>query len=658
MVAIQKSTPVQRKNNMEVKQEETIDFNSLVSDAAVELNMSKQEVKVLAQQQKIKSKFKDGHYYVSVGEIQTYLTKLEQDDVEKEHTALDNVIDDIVKGVFNYSGNKEDLISQIARFMPKNKINTIHDRFGGSFSLGLNILSEKKVYNETDPNVFNVIKGLSQGTPQENLEKILAVEKEYGLEKMEFTLHGTTKEEISKEIKIINAPHVAKVKKLMKAYNENPDKPWEQFIMLVAHSFSSRISYDKKDNLNSRVCFPRHYFNPALQEKVLKFSEKLIALGDTVTFTNVDFADYDIDSLEEDDVVYLDPPYKNTDTDYVRSWSDNDETRLYAHLDELHSKGKKFALSNTFVHDGITNERLVEWAKDYKVYYLKKKYMQSEKSRSGEYETVEVLITNYGEGCNSPDVVAMYKEDTENIVQGSFFIDDEVERGNESHRLENIADSKFKASCEKALEHKCEVLVQRVNIGKSIIIFQEKYEIQKRLNRECGVKTQTYKSVIESVYNFDYETGRKAMNLALDQRIAKLKVEDIMKFKKKSLDTLHSMKVLTDEEFSLFLNGKHVLKSTRATAPSRKKKEVAEEVSESNQNQETTKSEDGSETPMPNQSDTEQTIAELKATIEKQNAVIEKQRAKIERYERLMIGSSMPKYPAQNNTFPRIEDAS
>ena len=48
---------------MEVKQEEKLNLDSLVSDAATELNMSKQEVKVLAQQQKIKSEFKDGHYY-------------------------------------------------------------------------------------------------------------------------------------------------------------------------------------------------------------------------------------------------------------------------------------------------------------------------------------------------------------------------------------------------------------------------------------------------------------------------------------------------------------------------------------------------------------------------------------------------------------------
>ena len=201
------------------------------------------------------------------------------------------------------------------------------------------------------------------------------------------------------------------------------------------------------------------------------------------------------------------------------------------------------------------------------------------------------------------------------------------------------------------------------------------------MDKEQGLKTQTYKEAIEAAYNFDYETGRRCMNLAKDTRIAKLKVEDILKFKKKSLDTLSSLKVLTDEEFSLFLNGKHILKSTRPIAKSRQKPQkplktendevLKEEVSnapsssetvptaENNHNQEATKSDDGSNTLMSNQSDTVQiTIAELKATIEKQNAVIEKQRAKIEKYERLMIGSSMPRFQAQNNTFPRIEDAS
>ena len=70
----------------------TVDLNTLVSDAAAELNMKKSDVKTLVQKEKIQSVLKDGHYYVNVEEIQTYLTELEDEQeagaIEEKPTTL------------------------------------------------------------------------------------------------------------------------------------------------------------------------------------------------------------------------------------------------------------------------------------------------------------------------------------------------------------------------------------------------------------------------------------------------------------------------------------------------------------------------------------------------------------------------------------------
>lgn len=514
---------------------------------------------------------------VGLTPIESYVvTKIEQK-LDDEDTIIvdkneDGTIKDIAYQALGYSGAKDKFLSQIARFLPQ-KINTLFDLFGGSFSLGININADKIIYNEDDTNVFSIVKGMSEGTPGDNVQKVLKSEEKYDLGKVD------TKGKTEDELKEAQAEHKLKHKKLQASYASNPIKKWEDFYLGVIHSWAGRISYDTKEVFNSRTTDIYHYFNQSLQKKVSKYSEKLINMGKKVEYNNLSYEAYKDIYYEDNDVVYLDPPYSLTNTDYVRKWNkEKGDEKLFEFIDHIAAKGVKFAMSNVFEMDGRTNDALKEWAKKYKVYYLDITYTQSDKSKvidpktgNKAFPTVEVLITNYGEGCNNPNVVAMYKEDTENIVQGSFFIGDEVEQGNKSNRLAELAFERFQYSHRQTQLYKCEELIQRINTGKSIILFHEKYHIQKRLDRENGVKTKTYKQTVEAAYDFDYETGRRCMNLAIDSRIAKLKIEDIMKFKRKSLDALNDMKVLSDEEFSLFLNGKHVLKSTRPIAKSRQK---------------------------------------------------------------------------------------
>ena len=73
-----------------------------------------------------------------------------------------------------------------------------------------------------------------------------------------------------------------------------------------------------------------------------------------------------------------------------------DRDELLDLLDELDRGGIRFALSNVFVHKGMTNEELIRWSHRYHVLHLEQNYANCSyhaKDRSG--NTQEVLITNY-----------------------------------------------------------------------------------------------------------------------------------------------------------------------------------------------------------------------------------------------------------------------
>ena len=118
-----------------------------------------------------------------------------------------------------------------------------------------------------------------------------------------------------------------------------------------------------------------------------------------IYFTNSDFNKLKIDKLGQNDFVYCDPPYLVTCASYNEQdgWNIDREKELYRLLDELNSKGIKFALSNVFENKGKSNDLLKEWSKKYVVNYLDNSYSNcnyhaKDKNKEG---TVEVLITNY-----------------------------------------------------------------------------------------------------------------------------------------------------------------------------------------------------------------------------------------------------------------------
>ena len=564
-------------NESYVNQEE-VDCNILLADAAAELNMSKTEVKTLVQKEKIQSELKDGYYYVNVGEIQTYFSELdgisdtpETDDIsndtfnfvvrktEQEKAELLNKfsldISDIgsklksvssskpVNSASNYTGGKEELFAQISPYL-KSDIATFHDVCGGGGIMSLNVEAEISVYNEYYPDMSNLMYNLTQNSVEENYKAVEGVINEYNLS-------------IDNE----EAYYLLRDK-----FNTSTEKPWAMFYCLILHSYKNMISYNTKEEFNKS--FGVRDFNSSLRPKFILFTDMLIANSHRMRFQSGSYNYIDNHKFQENDFVYVDPPYYASNNKYGVKWKDEEEKALLKSLDSLNDRGVNFALSN-FIHDnGKTNQILIDWAEqnsDYNVIYLNKSYEDQKRNKVDGAITVEVLITNY-KTLNSQEVHEITMMDTE-IIQGRFVHNSNTVENIKKHfnNAEEHAQA-YVASMNNALREKCAELIGRIKTGQGLIVFFA----------ECKRDGKVLKEEVQKEFLFSYETARGYVNLAKNPRIAVLKIDDIMSFERKSLDALKDIAALTDVEYELFRNGEFELPKTRKIASSRQNPSSAE----------------------------------------------------------------------------------
>ena len=135
-----------------------------------------------------------------------------------------------------------------------------------------------------------------------------------------------------------------------------------------------------------------------MRNKLIRFANGI--KNKKMKFTNYSFEKLDLEKLEPDTFIYADPPYLITTATYneKKSWTENEEKKLLAFLDECTKKGIKFALSNVLSTDGKENQILKNWlaVNNYICHHLNHSYKNSNYHKKENAEkTDEVLITNY-----------------------------------------------------------------------------------------------------------------------------------------------------------------------------------------------------------------------------------------------------------------------
>ena len=283
-------------------------------------------------------------------------------------------ISDYIKSPINYVGGKYKLISQIEPLFPR-KINTFIDIFGGSGTVLINTKAEHYIYNDINYYVTSIFKGIISQSAEDTISQVEDIIKEYDLSK-------TNK---------------SGFEKLRDDYN-NGRNDWVTLYTLMCHSFNWQMRFNNHHQYNSSWGKDRSSFTNRQKDGLIAMKSK-ISTDITVmskSFENIDFSDFN-----ENDLVYLDPPYYNSVGSYndgkrgFEGWTKEHEIKLLELMIRLHKQGTRFALSNNLKYD---NPYLREWLDDNDfctIHYLKGDYVNCNYHKIDRSKDVEVLITNY-----------------------------------------------------------------------------------------------------------------------------------------------------------------------------------------------------------------------------------------------------------------------
>lgn len=300
-----------------------------------------------------------------------------------------------ISSPLNYTGGKYKLLSSIIPFFPK-EINTFVDLFCGGCNVGVNVNANHIVFNDK----MKVLSGLFSYFLQCDIEKSIQIIhniiKQYDLSLSKYNGYDFYDCNSSDGLGKYNREKYLSLRRDFNLCKGNEDYYYPTFYVLICYAFNNQIRFNSKGEYNLPV--GKRDFNYEMEKKLKEFINHIKRLN--CQFTSVDFLDFHYDELKPDDFVYADPPYLITCATYNEGngWTDNMELSLYDILSQLHNRGVRFALSNVLSSKGKQNCILYQWLSDNPhliCHHLNKSYNNSNYHRNKDFESDEVLITNY-----------------------------------------------------------------------------------------------------------------------------------------------------------------------------------------------------------------------------------------------------------------------
>lgn len=313
----------------------------------------------------------------------------------EERLFLCIVDDSLVQSPLNYTGGKYKLLPQILPLFPDN-ITTFVDLFCGGTNVGVNVKASHHVYNDTETLLIGLLKYLSKVNPDTFIDGTKRIIRKYHLSESSvygYEYYGCNS---STGLGRYNKTGFNNLKKDFNSRKRKDIVYYEMFFALIVFAFNNQIRFNSSGEYNLPV--GKRDFNRAMELKLTTFIKKLQS-QDSI-FTNLSFETIDISMLDQNSLVYCDPPYLITTATYNENggWGESDENKLLEFLDGLNRRGIKFALSNVLEHKGKKNTILEAWINknNYTIHYLNYNYKNSNyHGKNIDKKTQEVLIVNY-----------------------------------------------------------------------------------------------------------------------------------------------------------------------------------------------------------------------------------------------------------------------
>lgn len=297
----------------------------------------------------------------------------------------------IVRSPLFYVGDKYKLVNEIKTHLP-NKINRLIEPFVGGGSVFMNIDAADYLLNDIDSNVISIHKMLCsyKGRKDDFFDHFFSIIEKY---KLSLSYKGfTVSEELKKEFP---KTYFAKYNKLAynamkRDYNESDRSDIVMLYALLIYGFNRMLRFNKKGDFNLPV--GNVDFNKNTYEALINYFN--ILEKKHLQWSCLDFNDF-LKGIqyEDDDLIYLDPPYLITFSEYNKLWNVHTEQTLLNLLNSLNERHIKFAISNVTHYKGKINEIFLQWADKYNIYPIKSNYISFNDNTIKKFN--EVLVTNF-----------------------------------------------------------------------------------------------------------------------------------------------------------------------------------------------------------------------------------------------------------------------
>lgn len=290
-----------------------------------------------------------------------------------------------------YVGDKYKLISEIKTHFPTH-IRQFIEPFVGGGSVFLNVDADIYSLNDIDKEVIGLHQFLCEESarPDQFFKDMFGLIDEYGLS------CSYLRDEVPEELKqAYKKTYFAKYNRegfgrLKADFNaaHRDDKLW--LYVLLIYGFNRMLRFNRRGEYNLPV--GNVDFNKNASDALNIYFEQV--KHKAIRWSNLDFTQFLLGlDYEEDDLVYLDPPYLITFSEYNKLWNEETERALLRLLDELSYRNIKFAISNVTHYKGRVNEQFLTWGAKYHVHPIKSNYISYHDNTIKQFN--EVLVTNY-----------------------------------------------------------------------------------------------------------------------------------------------------------------------------------------------------------------------------------------------------------------------
>ena len=292
----------------------------------------------------------------------------------------------IVRSPLFYVGDKRKLMSQIMTYFP-NHIDRLIEPFVGGGSVFMNVDADGFLLNDLNYIVIQIHSMLSSYCDRKDdfFREVFSLINKYGLTSRFLGIpqeHGK-----SSYCKDVNREAYNRMKI---DFNSGGKKDIMLLYLLIIYGFNHMIRFNKKGDFNLPVG------NLDFNENVYNALNDYFAQTETKQpqWHSQDYSAFlaEID-FRKDDLVYLDPPYLISSSEYNKMWNEECERNLIKEMDRLDAMGVRFAVSNAITYRGEKNDIFGDWAKKYNIHPISSNYISYwDNSRK---ESGEVLVTNY-----------------------------------------------------------------------------------------------------------------------------------------------------------------------------------------------------------------------------------------------------------------------